>query len=178
MEYYCQAPFKQPGRCAGRLYPNELRPVKKKSEQSLLEALASVTRLLSPCGKTAKRRHTGPETSACDPAKERRKNKKWKPGDITLNRQKHFRGLMRKEGSIYVPEYLIYKVEFPPRVTVRLEYLMRSSKVRLNDREYMERLYQGLIEEEVKNMDHVHEMREKAEQERVKKLVIEGILSL
>jgi len=55
-----------------------------------------------------------------------------------------------------------------------MEYLMTSTKVRLNDKDFMDRLYNNLIEEERKSLDKSTKMRQAAERNRVKKLVIEG----
>ena len=51
---------------------------------------------------------------------------------------------------------------------------MGTTKVRLNDRRFMERMYNALSREEEHNAKKNQFEREKAELERVKKLVIEG----
>jgi len=67
-----------------------------------------------------------------------------------------------------------HSADFPNRVGIRLEYLMGNTKVRLNDRQYMERLYQALTKEEQLNIKKTEYDRERIEMERVKKLVVEG----
>jgi hypothetical protein len=57
-----------------------------------------------------------------------------------------------------------------------MEYLMQTTTVRLNDREFMDKLYSKLIEEEGKNLTKTSQIREKQEQSRVKALVIEGLM--
>jgi hypothetical protein len=69
-----------------------------------------------------------------------------------------------------------HRVDFPNRVSVRMEYLMQTTTVRLNDREFMDKLYSKLIEEEGKNLTKTSQIREKQEQNRVKALVIEGLM--
>jgi hypothetical protein len=55
-----------------------------------------------------------------------------------------------------------------------MQYLMHSTKVLLNEPEFIDDLYDKLIHEESKQLRDQSRMRELAEKNRVKKLVIQG----
>jgi len=69
---------------------------------------------------------------------------------------------------------LYFSVDHPNRVSVRMEYLMQTTKARVNDREFMNTLYQRLVAEENKDLAGQTRVREWMEKDRVKNLVVNG----
>lgn len=103
------------------------------------------------------------------------------PCQRRARRNKHrrktaFRIPLKKEDGNLEAQIVEYNCEFPNRVSVRLEYLMSSTKVRLNDRHYMDDLYMKLLEDERRNLDKANRFRERMEQSRMKKLIIDGYM--
>ncbi len=96
-------------------------------------------------------------------------------GNIQGKRKTAFRVPLKKEDGNMEAQIIEYNCEFPNRVVVRLEYLMQSTKVRLNDKHYMDDFYAKLLEEERRALRKATRQREKHEQNRMKKLIIEGI---
>lgn len=96
-------------------------------------------------------------------------------GNIQRKRKTAFRVPLKKEDGNMEAQIIEYNCEFPNRVVVRLEYLMQSTKVRLNDKHYMDDFYAKLVEEERRALRKAVKQREKLEQNRMKKLIIDGI---
>ena len=65
-------------------------------------------------------------------------------------------------------------MEHPIRVASRLEYLMGTSTVYLNDMIYINRLHKAIRKEEERVHKEITAKREGTEKTRVKKLVLEG----
>ncbi|CAL8088529.1 unnamed protein product [Orchesella dallaii] len=104
----------------------------------------------------------------CTPKKTRLKG-----GD----KRKTFRVPLKKEDGNMEAQIIEYNAETPNRVVIRLEYLMQTTKVRLNDRHYMDDFYAKLLEEETRCLNRVTKAREQAEQNRMKKLIIDGLMT-
>lgn len=96
-------------------------------------------------------------------------------GNFQGKRKTAFRVPLKKEDGNMEAQIIEYNCEFPNRVVVRLEYLMQSTKVRLNDKHYMDDFYGKLMEEETRALRKATRQREKHEQNRMKRLIIEGI---
>jgi len=86
----------------------------------------------------------------------------------------HFARVHLSQSSDLNNDIVRFHVEQPNRVAVRLELLMDTAEVRLNDKEYMRKLYSKLVEDESLKMKHYLKDRVTNERERVKDLVVNG----